>query len=315
MTVEIASGVGSARLDIAYERFGDAALPPVVLVMGVGTQMLGWPDGFCAGLAARGVQVIRFDNRDIGLSTHLTSAPPPNIRAVMMGDASSASYRLSDMAGDVVGLLGALGLDSAHLVGASMGGMIAQTLAIEHPPFVRSLTSIMSSTGERSVGQPTRRALAALLSPPAATREAAIERTVSILRVTGSPGFDLDEADLRRRTGLAFDRSHDPVGVARQLAAIGASGDRTEALRSISVPTLVVHGADDPLVDVSGGRATARAIAGAEFVVYKGMGHHLPRELWSDIARRIVELVERAEADRRAAGEGRAAAERGIRPR
>ena len=203
------------------------------------------------------------------------------------------------MGGDVIGLLDELELDSAHLVGASMGGMIAQLLAIEHPRRVRSLTSIMSNTGDRSVGQATPRALAALMSPPAATREEAIERTVSILRVTGSPGFDLDEAELRRRTGLAFDRSHDPVGVARQFAAIGASGDRTDALRSVSVPTLVVHGADDPLVNVSGGRATARSIPGAELVVYDGMGHNLPRELWADMARRIGEVVERAEAERR----------------
>jgi pimeloyl-ACP methyl ester carboxylesterase len=297
MSVEIARGVGPARLDIAYERFGDPDRPPLLLVMGLGTQMLGWPDGFCSALTARGVHVIRFDNRDIGLSTHLTNAGAPDLRAVMRGDVSSAPYRLSDMGGDVVGLLDELELDSAHLVGASMGGMIAQLLAVEHPRRVRSLTSIMSNTGDRSVGQATPRALAALMSPPAATRGEAIERTVSILRVTGSPGFDLDEAELRRRTGLAFDRSHDPLGVARQFAAIGASGDRTDALRSVSVPTLVVHGADDPLVSVSGGRATARSIPGAELVVYDGMGHNLPRELWADMARRIGEVVERAEAE------------------
>ncbi len=298
MSVEIARGVGPARLDIAYEQFGDPELPPVLLVMGLGTQMLGWPDGFCTALAACSLHVIRFDNRDIGLSSHLADAPAPDVRAVMLGNASSAPYRLSDMAADVVGLLDALQLDSAHLAGASMGGMIAQTLAIEHPRRVRSLTSIMSSTGDPSVGQATQPALAALLSPPAATREEAIERTVSILRVTGSPGFELDEAELRWRTGLAFDRAHDPVGVGRQLAAIAASGDRTRALRSVSVPTLIVHGADDPLVDVSGGRAAARAIPGAQLVVYAGMGHNLPRELWTEIARRIGELVERAEGDR-----------------
>ena len=299
MSVEVARGVGPARLDIAYERFGDPDRPPLLLVMGLGTQMLGWPDGFCSALTARGVHVIRFDNRDIGLSTHLTNAGAPDLRAVMRGDVSSAPYRLSDMGGDVIGLLDELELDSAHLVGASMGGMIAQLLAIEHPRRVRSLTSIMSNTGDRSVGQATPRALAALMSPPAATRGEAIERTVSILRITGSPGFDLDEAELRRRTCLAFDRSHDPLGVARQFAAIGASGDRTDALRSVSVPTLVVHGADDPLVNVSGGRATARSIPGAELVVYDGMGHNLPRELWADMARRIGEVVERAEAERR----------------
>lgn len=300
MSVEIARGVGPARLDIAYERFGDPELPPVLLVMGLGTQMLGWPDGFCGALTARAVHVIRFDNRDIGLSSHLTEAPAPDVRAALRGDTSSASYTLSDMAADVVGLLDALGLGSAHLVGASMGGMITQTLAIEQPGRVRSLTSIMSSTGDPSVGQATRPALAALLSPPAATRPEAIDRTVSIVRVIGSPGFELDEAELRWRTGIAYDRSNDPVGVARQLVAIAASGDRTAALRSVSVPTLVLHGADDPLIDVSGGRATARAIPGAELIVFDGMGHNLPRELWAEIARHIGAVVEHAEAQRAA---------------
>jgi pimeloyl-ACP methyl ester carboxylesterase len=298
MSVEIARGVGPDRLDVAYERFGDPELPPVLLVMGLGTQMLGWPDGFCDALVRRELHVIRLDNRDIGLSSHMTRAPAPDVRAALRGDTSSASYTLSDMAGDAVGLLDALGLDSAHLVGASMGAMIAQTAAIEHPARVRSLTSIMSSTGNRSVGQATQRALAALLSPPAATRADAIDRTVSILGVIGSPGFEFDEADVRWRTGLAYDRAHDPVGVGRQLVAIAASGDRTAALRSVSVPTLVLHGADDPLVDVSGGRATARAIPGAELIEFEGMGHHLPRELWVEIARHIAELVERAEAAR-----------------
>jgi pimeloyl-ACP methyl ester carboxylesterase len=296
MTVEIARGVGPDRMDIAYERFGDPGLPPVLLLMGLGTQMLGWPDGFCDALAERGVHVIRLDNRDIGLSSHLTDAPSPDIAAIFRGDTSSASYTLSDMAGDTVGLLDALGLDRAHLVGASMGGMIAQTIAIEHPARVRSLTSIMSSTGDPSVGQGTRQAMAALLSPPATTRDEAIDRTVSILRVIGSPGFELDEADVRWRTGVAFDRGNDPAGVARQLAAIAASGDRTAALRSVAVPTLVLHGADDPLVNVSGGRATARAIPGAEIVEFAGMGHHLPRELWGEIARHIAEHVGHAEA-------------------
>jgi pimeloyl-ACP methyl ester carboxylesterase len=185
VSVEIARGVGPARIDIAYERFGEPRSPPLVLVMGLGTQMLGWPDGFCAALAARGVHVIRFDNRDIGLSSHLAHAPAPDLAAVLDGNPSSASYRLRDMAADTIGLLDALGLDSAHLVGASMGGMIAQTAAVEHPRCVRSLTSIMSSTGDPAVGQATPRALAALLSPAASTRADAIERTVSILLVIG----------------------------------------------------------------------------------------------------------------------------------
>jgi len=298
VSVEVARGVGPARIDIAYERFGEPESPPVLLVMGLGTQMLGWPDGFCERLAGRGVHVIRFDNRDIGLSSHLTEAPVPDVRAALLGDASSASYTLSDMAADTAGLLDALGLHSAHLVGASMGGMIAQTLVIEHPRRVRSLTSIMSSTGDPSVGQATQRALAALLSPPAASRAEAIERTVSIVRVIGSPRFELDEAELRWRTGIAYDRSNDPLGVARQLVAIAASGDRTGALRSVSVPTLVLHGADDPLVNVTGGRATAAAMPGADLIVFDGMGHNLPRELWAEIARGIGALVERAESER-----------------
>ncbi len=281
--MEVAHGVGPGRIDIAYERFGPDESPPVLLIMGLGTQMLGWPDGFCSELVGRGVHVVRFDNRDVGLSSHLTEAPP---------------YTLSDMAADTVGLLDALELDSAHLVGASMGGMIAQAAAIEHPQRVRSLTSIMSTTGDPSVGQPTEAALSALLSPPAATRADAIERTVSIVRVIGSPGFELDEADLRRRTGVAYDRAYDPGGIARQITAITSSGDRTASLRSISVPTLVIHGEADPLVDVSGGRATAGAIAGAELAIFEGMGHDLPRALWRDIVGAIAELVDRAEAVR-----------------
>ena len=286
------AGVGGG-IELAYERFGDPADPPLLLVMGLGTQMLGWPDDFCEGLAARGLSVVRFDNRDIGLSTHLHDAPAPDMAAAMMGDTSAATYTLSDMAGDVAGLLDALGLESAHVVGASMGGMIAQMLAIEHPERVRTLTSIMSTTGDPSVGGPSQAALGVLLAPPARNRAEAIERTVASYRVIGSPGYEMDEPALRERAGRSFDRAFDPAGVGRQLLAVLASGDRTPRLRELRLPALVIHGADDPLVNVSGGRATAAAIPGAELVELDGMGHDLPRALWPRITDRIVALVER----------------------
>jgi pimeloyl-ACP methyl ester carboxylesterase len=293
MSVEIVSGVGPSGIDMAYERFGDPEAPPVLLIMGLGTQMLGWPDGFCSALVARGLQVIRFDNRDVGLSTHLRDAPPADVGAAMAGDTSSAAYTLSDMAADTVGLLDALGLESAHIVGASMGGMIAQTIAIEHPDRVRSLTSIMSTTGDPSVGQPTQEAVGALLSPPASSRQEAIERTLAVFGVIGSPGFELDETELRARAALSYDRADDPRGVARQLLAILASGDRTAGLRSVTAPTLVLHGAADPLVDASGGQATAQAVPDSELVLIDGMGHDLPRALWPEITEWIANLVNR----------------------
>jgi len=278
-------------IELAYETFGDPADPPVLLVMGLGTQMLGWPDELCEDLARRGHFVVRFDNRDIGLSTHLHAAPAADIAAIFAGDTSSASYTLSDMAADAVGLLDALGIDAAHVVGASMGAMIAQTIAIEHPGRVRTLTSIMSTTGDLAVGTASKEALAVLLAPPADDREEAMERAVATYRVIGSPGYELDEAGLRERAGVAFDRAFDPPGVARQLAAIWASGDRTPRLRELRVPTLVVHGEQDPLVGVSGGRATAAAIPGAELVILDGMGHDLPRELLPELADRISALA------------------------
>jgi pimeloyl-ACP methyl ester carboxylesterase len=295
MAIAMTQASAPGGVELAYESFGDPAAPPVLLVMGLGTQMLGWPEDFCAMLAAQGLRVIRFDNRDAGLSTHLHDAPPPDVMAALAGDTSSASYTLSEMAADTVALLDALDIESAHVVGASMGGMIAQTVAIEHPRRVRSLTSIMSSTGDSTVGQATPEALAALLSPPAAGRDEAMDRAVSIFRVIGSPDYALDEAELRERTGVAYDRAYDPAGVARQLVAVLASGDRTDGLRALSVPALVIHGAQDPLVDVSGGRATSDAIPDAELVVVDGMGHDLPQALWPEIVARIGGLAGRVE--------------------
>jgi len=286
-----------AGIELAYETFGDDGATPVVLIHGLATQMLGWPAEFCAGLGDRGHRVIRFDNRDVGLSTHLHQAPPVDLVALLRGDTSSAPYRLHDMAADTVGLLDALGLDAAHFVGASMGGTIAQTLAIEQPQRVLSLTSVMSTTGDPEVGQPSAEAMAAILSPPASDRAGAIERAVRAYRVVGSPGFPFDELGVRDRAGRSFDRAHDPAGAMRQLAAVAASGDRTAALRRVTVPTLVIHGRDDIVAAVSGGIATAQAVPEAELLIIEGMGHDLPRALGPQIIDRISRLVERANVD------------------
>jgi pimeloyl-ACP methyl ester carboxylesterase len=278
-------------IEIAYETFGAPGDPPLLLIMGLGTQMLGWPDDFCRLLAAHGLYVIRFDNRDIGLSTHLHDAPAPDVMAAVAGDTRSASYTLTDMAADAAGLLDALALTSAHVAGASLGGMVAQTLAIEHPRRVRSLTSIMSTTGDRRVGAPTQAGAAALMAPPARDRDSAIERALSSARAIGSPGFPLDEEAVRDRASRSFDRAFDPPGVARQLVAVLASPDRTPQLQRLTVPTLVIHGAEDALIDVSGGRATAAAIPGAELVIIEGMGHDLPRAVWPQLAGHIGDLI------------------------
>ncbi|MEV8630871.1 alpha/beta hydrolase [Streptosporangium sp. NPDC051023] len=293
--VEKVFDVGPSGIEVAYERFGDRQAPPVLLVMGAGAQLLAWHEDLCAELVAHGLQVIRFDNRDAGLSSHFPDAPAPDLPAALAGDTSSASYTLSDMAADTVGLLDALGLDSAHIVGASLGGAIGQTIAIEHPGRIRSLTSIMSSTGDRSVGQPRPETLAMLMGAPNESRQDVIDWWVTAFRSVGSPGFESDEAELREYVGRAYDRAHDPLGFARQAVAVIASGDRTARLRSVDVPTLVLHGADDLMCDVSGGRATAEAIPDAELVVIDGMGHNLPRALWPEVASRIADLVKRAE--------------------
>ena len=296
MTIERASNVGPARIEIAYERLGDAHAPPVLLIMGLGAQLIAWPDGLLAELCARGLQPIRFDNRDVGESSHMKGKP--DFFAAMGGDYSSASYTLSDMAADAVGLLDVLGIDSAHLVGASMGGMIAQTIAIEQASRVRSLTSIMSTTGDRSVGQPHPVTMAVFAGPPPVTRDQVVERNLQVRRFIGSPGFEIDEQVVADNAGRAFDRGYDPSGVVRHAVAVIASGDRTQRLRALDVPTLVIHGAADPLCDISGGRATAAAIPGAELVVIEGMGHDLPRALWPTFADHIAGVVRRGEARR-----------------
>jgi pimeloyl-ACP methyl ester carboxylesterase len=283
-------------VEIAYETFGDPADPTMLLIMGLGVQMLGWDEELCRMLAGRGYQVVRFDNRDVGHSTKVEGGPRPDVMAAAAGDARSASYRLDDMADDCVGLLDELGVERAHLVGASQGGMIAQTVAMRHPERVVSLTSIMSTTGDRAVGQPHPEAIPALLTRPPADRDGFIDFVVGAWRVIGSPGFEVDEEALRARAGASYDRGIFPEGTARQLLAILASGDRSEALRRLDVPALVIHGADDPLIDVSGGRATAAAIPGARLELIEGMGHDLPAALWPRLVELIVENAERARA-------------------
>jgi pimeloyl-ACP methyl ester carboxylesterase len=256
--------------------------------------MLLWDEEFCELLAGRGFHVIRFDNRDVGLSTKLVESPVPSVRHMWLRDKRAAAYTLNEMADDAAGLLDHLEIEAAHVVGASMGGMIAQTLAVRHPDRVLSLVSIMSTTGHRRVGQPKRALLPILLRRPVADRARNIERAVRIWRAIGSPGYPLDEERIRRVAEKSYDRSFHPAGTARQLMAIIASGDRTEALRTIRAPTLVIHGEADPLVRPSGGKATARAIPGAELMLIPGMGHDLPRALWPRIADAIVRNAERA---------------------
>jgi pimeloyl-ACP methyl ester carboxylesterase len=293
---EKASNIGPDGIDIAYQRLGDRAAPPVLLIMGIAGQSISWPDSFCHDLVDRGLQVIRFDNRDSGLSTHLTDAPPPDLPAALTGDLSSASYTLSDMAADAVGLLDALGFEKAHVVGASMGGAIAQTMAIEHPGRVRSLTSMMSTTGSMSVGQPSPDALREVFGGPRpVTCDEVIEQALRASRAVGSPGYPRDENETAARAGRAYDRAYDPIGIARQAVATVASGDRTERLRNVNIPTLVIHGLADRMCDVSGGRATAEAIPGAELVLIEGLGHDLPLGLRPQLAAHIAEFVWRVE--------------------
>jgi len=286
------------NIEIEYECFGDKGNPPLLLVMGLGAQMILWDDEFCGMLAERGFHVTRFDNRDVGGSTCLRDAGVPDIGAAMMaamtGQPVDAPYTLSDMAADTARLMDSLGMASAHVVGASMGGMIAQTLAIEYPAKVRSLTSIMSSTGNPALPSATPEAMSALLSPPAEGREANIERAVGIFRTIGSKGFPFDEEAVRRIAGRSFDRGFQPEGVARQLAAILASGNRKERLRAVKVPTLVLHGKDDPLIPFEAAVDTAEAIAGAKLVGIDGWGHDFPRELWPRVVDEICEVAARA---------------------
>ncbi len=264
-------------IELEYETIGDERAPPLLMIMGLASQMIVWPDELCRMLAERGLRVIRFDNRDVGLSTK-----------------PSAGYTLDDMADDTAGLLDALDLPDAHVCGASMGGYIAQLVAIRHPRRVRSLCIMMSSTGDRSVGGADPDILPLLLEPAPTERAAYIEYRVRISRRASSPGYPFDEARIRRLAAAVYDRCFFPLGAKRQLAAVMASGDRTAQLADVRVPTLVVHGDKDPIVHVSGGEAVARAIPGARLRIVPGMAHDLPAPLWPEFADGIAANVRSA---------------------
>ena len=291
----------SPDIELCYETFGNPSDPTLLLVMGLASQMIGWPDDFCRELADRGFHVVRFDNRDIGRSTHMR-AKPPTLGQLVRRSKRAASYALEDMAEDTAGLLRELDLAPAHVVGVSMGGMIAQALTVRHPEMVLSLTSMMSTTGNRRVGQPAWRLIPMLAARPAGSREATVERAEKVFTMIGSKGFERDMEHVRDAAGRSFDRGRgDAAGQARQLAAVIASGDRTRSLHRITVPTLVIHGTDDPLIKLSGGRATARAIPHAELLEIEGMGHDLPRGAWPRIFDAIEANARRAEPARQLA--------------
>ena len=284
------------EIDLCYETFGDAQAPPLLLVMGLGSQMILWEEDFCRALVDRGYFVIRFDNRDAGRSTVLRGAPVPTRTQLVLRDGRGAAYSLDDMAGDAAGLIDRLRLGAAHAVGASMGGMIAQLLAIHYPRRIRSLVSIMSTTGSRRVGQAHPRMWLRMLRSPRRDREGYIADFVEAHRAIGSPDYPSDPERLRATAARCFDRGLHRAGTARQLAAALTAQDRTSWLRELRLPTTVVHGAADQLVAPSGGRATAQAIPGARLMMIPGMGHDLPRALWPQIIDAIT--ANAATADR-----------------
>jgi pimeloyl-ACP methyl ester carboxylesterase len=288
-------------IELCYEIFGAEDAEPMLLIMGLAAQMIHWDDEFCIELAARGFRVIRFDNRDIGLSSKMPGGKRLTafelLKWRMFNIPVDAPYTLRDMANDTIGLMDVLGIKSAHLVGASMGGMIAQEATIDYPQRVRSLTSIMSTTGNPRMPQPTREAGAMLVAPPPKTRDEYIARFAQnnkILRGGGS--FPLDEAKDRERAERTFARGLNPAGVGRQLRATLASGSRKERLKSVTTPTLVIHGTVDPLIRPEGGKDTAASIPGAKLLMIEGMGHALPIPMWPQIIGAIAQHARAADA-------------------
>jgi pimeloyl-ACP methyl ester carboxylesterase len=283
-------------VELEYETVGDPAGRPLLLVQGLGAQLITVEDGLCQELASRGFLVIRYDNRDAGLSTWFDDARPVNLAAIWGGDHSSLAYTLEDMADDAAAVLDAAGVPAAHVAGISLGGMIAQLLATRHPARVRSLASIMSTTGDRAVGRPTGEAASVLVSSMPGDRDGFIERTVANAKAVGSgTAFPFDAEAVRQGAARSFDRAYHPKGTGRQFAAILAAGDRTGALGQVRVPTLVLHGEEDQVIGVSGGEATAGAIPGARLLRVPGLGHELPPGFWPTLADALVENADRAD--------------------
>jgi pimeloyl-ACP methyl ester carboxylesterase len=286
-------------VELEYETVGHQAGRPLLLVQGLGAQLTSVEDGLCHELASRGFLVIRYDNRDAGLSTWFDQARPVNLAAVWSGDHSTLAYTLEDMADDAVAVLDAAGVEAAHVVGVSLGGMIAQLLATRYPERVLSLASVMSTTGDRAVGQPTGEAASVMMSPMPGDRERFIEQAVANARaISSGTAYPFDEEAVRRGAARGYDRAYHPKGTGRQLAAILAAGDRTPALGQIRAPTLVVHGEEDQVIGVSGGEATAAAIAGARLLRVPGLGHELPPGFWPTLADALVanaDLADRAD--------------------
>jgi pimeloyl-ACP methyl ester carboxylesterase len=280
-------------VDIVYETIGDPSNPPLLLVMGLGMHLIHWDTELCEMFADRGFHVIRFDNRDSGLSTKI-EAPVPNVMRLMAGLSAKVPYLLRDMADDALGLLDHLGIERAHVVGTSMGGMIAQEMAIRAPERVLSLASIMSTTGDRFVGTPKLRVWSVLVRRAPNDRDAYIAYFARLFRMIGSPAYRPDDERVRELAGATYDRCHNPAGTARQLGAILASGSRTAALRELDVPAVVIHGESDPLVPLRAGIATAKAIPGADLIKVPGMGHDMPKELWPTFVDAIERNAERA---------------------
>ena len=293
--------VRANEVDLEYESFGRESDPVILLIMGLGGQLTLWPESFCRGLAAKGFRVIRFDNRDAGKSTHFTAAGAPDIPALMAkamsGQPVETPYSLGDMAEDAVGLLDALGVKQAHIVGASMGGMIAQLVAAHHPARTLSLVSIMSSTGRRDLPPGRPEAMAALMAPIGGdSREDRIAASMRTWRIIGSPGYAATEAELRADAERDIDRiPYEPTGVTRQMAAILVAPPRNDVLKSVAAPTLVIHGADDPLVPVEAGRDTANSVPGAELIVVPGMGHDFTVKLAPVLQKHVGDFVSRVE--------------------